>query len=148
MMLLTFTMDDWTCALDISVIDKTYRAAALTPLPETPEVVQGIVNIRGTVLPVISLRRRFSLPEKTLSPSDHFIVADTPSRTVVLVVNEIGGVIECDEQDITAADDILPALKHVEGVLRLKDGIVVIHDLEKLLSLDEDAALAKAMEAA
>lgn len=147
MTLLTFTLDTWKCALDIYAVDKTYRAATITPLPQAPEIVQGIVDIRGTILPVINLRRRFSLPERKLSPSAHFIVSRTSRRPIVLLVDGIGNVIECSDSDITAADDILPALEHVEGALRLKDGIVLIQDLGKLLSLDEDAALAGAMEA-
>lgn len=146
MMLLTFLLDDWRCALDISVIEKTYRAAALNPLPETPEIVLGIVDIGGSVFPAISLRRRFSLPEKSLSPGDHFILAHTPHRPVVLVVDAIDRVIECSEQEIVPASDILPALARLEGVLKLQDGLVLIQDLAKLLSLDEHTSLAKAME--
>jgi len=148
MMLLTFLVDDWKCAIDISVIEKTYRAAALTPLPEAPEIVLGIIDIAGDVLPAVNIRHRFSLPEKPLSPSDHFIVANTPYRRIVLVVDTIEGVIDCREQDIVPAADILPALAQLEGVVRLQDGLVLIQDLAKLLTFDEAMSLDAALEVA
>lgn len=147
MMLLTFLLDDWKCALDISWVDRAYRAVAVTPVPEAPAIVLGIVNVRGMVLPVVNLRGRFHLPEKQLTSSAHFIVAHTPRRSVVLVVDSIDSVMECDEQDIIAADAILPGMEHVEGVLRLKDGMILIHDLGSLLSLEEEAQLDHVIEA-
>lgn len=147
MRLLIFKLDDWKCALDISTVDRTYRAVAVTPLPEAPSIIKGVVNVHGSVLPVVNLRVRFQLPAKKLVPSAHFIVAHTLQRPVVLLVDSIEGVVECDEQDIALADAILPGIEHIKGALRLKDGIILIHDLGRLLSIEEEAALERAMEA-
>lgn len=146
MMLLVFTLGGWKCALDISIVERTYRAAAVTPLPEAPSIVLGVVNIAGNVLPVIDLRSRFGLPPTILIPDNHFIIARTPRRQVALVVDTLAGVMECDEEAIVNADTILPELEQLQGVLGLPDGMILIQDLGKLLSLDEEAALEKALE--
>lgn len=146
--LLIFTLDDWQCALHISTVERTYRAVAITPLPDAPDIVLGIVNVRGVVLPVVNLRKRFRLPDKDLAPSDHLVIAHTARRPVALVVDGVTGVIECADQDIAAADAIAPGMEYVEGVLRLKDGMILIHDLDKFLSLEEEVALDSAMASA
>lgn len=143
--LLTFMLDDWTCALPIAAVERTYRAVAVTPLPKAPDIVMGIVNVRGMVQPVIDLRRRFQLPPRRLSPNDHLIIGHTSRRSVALVVDSLADVVECTQQDIAAADDILPGMEFVSGIARLKDGMILIHDLDRCLSLEEETALDQAM---
>ena len=145
-LLLVFRLDDWKCALHIASVEKVHRAVAITPVPGLPEIALGIVNVHGRVLPVVNLRSRFHFPEKELTPSAHLIVAHTSRRTVVLVVDSVDGVMECNEQEITTANAILPGMGHVEGVLKLNDGMILIHDLGSFLSIEEDAALDRAME--
>ncbi len=145
MMLLIFRLDAWKCALDVTAVDRTYRAAAVTPLPEAPSCILGVVNVQGRVLPVVDLRARFQLPAKKLAPASQFVIADTSRRCVVLLVDGVDGVVECDENEFDAAETILPGLEHLKGILRLRDGVVLIQDLAQLLSLDEEAALDKAL---
>ncbi len=146
MMLLVFTLDNWRCALELSSVEKVYRAVAVTPLPDAPAIVLGVVNVKGAVLPVIDVRRCFDLPEKNLTPDKQMIVADSSGRLVVLVVDSVTDVVECSENDITSASAIVPGMEYVEGVARLKDGMILIHNLARFLSLEEKAALEQALE--
>lgn len=146
MMLLVFTLDDWRCALELSTVEKVYRAVAVTPLPDAPDIVLGVINVKGAVLPVVDVRRCFRLPEKNLTPDDRLIVARSSDRLVVLVVDSVIDVIECSEQDITSASAIVPGMEYVEGVARLKDGMILIHNLARFLSFEEKAALEQALE--
>lgn len=145
MMLLAFTLADWRCALELSTVERVYRAVAITPLPNAPDIVLGVVNIKGVVLPVIDIRRRFCLPEKNLTPDDKLIVAHAFDRPVVLVVDSITDVIDCSGEDITSASAIAPNIEHVEGVVRLQDGMILIYNLARFLSLEETAALEHAL---
>jgi purine-binding chemotaxis protein CheW len=147
MMLLAFTLDDWRCALELSTVERVYRAVAVTPLPDAPDIVLGVVNVRGVVLPVINIRRRFRLPEKNLTPDNRLIIAHSTGRLVALVVDDVTDVVECAEKDITSASAIVPGMEYVEGVARLKDGMILIHDLARFLSLEEKAVLEQALEA-
>ncbi len=145
MMLLVFTLDDWRCALELSTVERVYRAVAVTPLPDAPDIVLGVINVRGVVLPVIDIRRRFRLPEKNLTPDNRLIIAHSTGRLVALVVDDVTDVIECAEKDITSASAIVPGMEYVEGVARLKDGMILIHDLARFLSLEEKAVLEQAL---
>jgi purine-binding chemotaxis protein CheW len=147
MMLLAFTLDDWRCALELSTVERVYRAVAVTPLPDAPDIVLGVVNVRGVVLPVINIRRRFRLPEKNLTPDNRLIIAHSTGYLVALVVDDVTDVVECAEKDITSAGAIVPGMEYVEGVARLKDGMILIHDLARFLSLEEKAVLEQALEA-
>ena len=119
---------------------------AVTPLPGAPAKVMGIVNVHGVVHPVINLRQCFQLPPRALSPADHLIIGHTSRRNVALVVDSIAGVIECARQEIATADTILPGMEYVSGIVRLKDGMILIHDLDSFLSLEEENVLDQALE--
>lgn len=147
MMLLVFTLDDWLCALELSSVERVYRAVAVTPLPDAPDIVLGVINVKGVVLPVIDIRRRFRLPEKNLTPDDRLIIARATGRLVALVVDAVTGVIECAGEDITSASTIIPSIEYVEGVARLKGGMILIHDLARFLSLEEKTKLEQALGA-
>ena len=81
------------------------RAVAITPLPNAPAVIEGVVNVRGRVLPVLDVRARFRLPAKPLDPSDHFIVASAGPRGVILRVDRATHLALVDEASVQAAGD-------------------------------------------
>jgi purine-binding chemotaxis protein CheW len=145
MMLLVFKLDNWHCALPISIVEKAYRAVAVTPLPETPDIILGIINVHGSLLPVVNIRKRFHLPEKKLMPSDRMIIASTRRRQVALVVDSLVDVIECSDSEIISSDTILPGLDHVEGVIKTGSGMILVHDLDRFLSLEEEIQLDHAL---
>lgn len=144
--LLAFKLDEWRYALPLTTVERSYHAVAVTPLPGAPEKILGIVNVHGVVHPVIDLRHCFGLPARPLSPADHLVIGRTWRRSVALVVDSVEGVFDCAQTDIAAAETILPELEYVSGVLRLKDGMVLIHDLDRFLSLDEETLLDQALE--
>lgn len=143
---LGFSLEENQYALRLSVVDKTVRVVEVTPLPKGPEIVCGIVNVHGVILPVVNIRKRFGLPERAIHLSDQLIIAHTPSRPVALIVDAVSGVVERREQELIAAEKILPGLEYIEGVVKFKDGMILIHDLNKFLSLEEERALNEAMK--
>lgn len=143
--LVIFRLDDRRYALPLSVVERVIRAVEITPLPKAPEIVLGVINLRGRIIPVVNLRRRFRLPERDLRLSDHFIIALTSRRVIALVVDAVTAVMECPGEAVTPAGDVLPHLEYVAGVVALADGLVLIHDLDQFLSLDEEEALHRAL---
>ncbi|WP_246014585.1 chemotaxis protein CheW [Geomonas oryzae] len=143
--LLIFTLDDQRYALRLDHVKRVVRAAALTQLPKAPDVVMGILDLHGEIVPVINLRRRFKLPERPVASSDQFVIARTGRLTLALVVDGSEGVIEPPSADIVAADEIVAGDGFVAGVTRTADGLVLIHDLDALLFPHEEEQIAAAL---
>jgi purine-binding chemotaxis protein CheW len=145
--LVHFNLDDQKYALFLSAVIRIIRVVEITGLPKAPEIVAGIINLQGQVIPVFDIRMRFRLPAREVRLDDQMIIATTAKWTVALSVDSVDDVIEIPEERITAAEQILPELGYLEGVIKTEGGIVLIHDLEKFLSLPEEKALGEAMEA-
>jgi purine-binding chemotaxis protein CheW len=143
--LVVFLLDDRLYGLHLNAVEKVLPAVDVTPLPEAPEAVLGLINLKGKIIPVFDVRKRFRLQEREICLEDHFIIARTSRRTVAIPVDSAKGVMEVPEQEIADAKGITPGLAHVEGVVKLKDGMLLIHDVERFLSLEEERALAEAL---
>ena len=144
--LVVFRLDQQRYALPLAVVERVVRAVEVTPLPKAPAIVLGAIDVHGRVLPVLNVRQRFLLPDRQMCPADWFLLANTARHTVVLVVDESEGVVERPQADIVVSTQIVPGLDHFPGIVRLDDGLVLIHDLERFLSLDEARALDEAMD--
>lgn len=123
------------------------RAVTITPLPGASAVIEGVVNVRGRVLPVLDMRARFRLPAKLLEPSDHFIVATAGLRGVILRVDRATHLALVDEASILTPQSLGPNARYLAGVARLEDGMVLIHDVATFLSAAEAESLDEALDA-
>ncbi len=144
--LVVFTLSKQRYGLPLSTVERIVRIVDVTPLPHAPDGVLGVVNVQGRVIPVINMRRRFHLPEREIALTDQMVVAHTARRPVVLVVDAVIGVLEYYEQEVVGPQDVLPDLRYVQGVVKLDSELILIHNLDKFLSLEEETALDRAME--
>jgi purine-binding chemotaxis protein CheW len=135
-----FRLEEGRYALPLHAVERIVRAAQITPVPLAPAIVLGAIDVQGRILPVFDLRRRFGLPARALAPSDHFLIANTERRTVVLLIDAAHGVIGAPAT-VVESEQLAPDLAHIRGVFSLPDGLVLIQDLEQFLSPDESAAL-------
>jgi purine-binding chemotaxis protein CheW len=143
--LLVFALEGQRYGLALDSVETVFHAVELTPLPQAPEIVLGIVNVRGRVLPVVDIRKRFGMPARELLLEDRLIIAVTPARSIAILADRVDGVMEIDEQEIVKAARILEGPLHVEGVVKLADGLLLIHDLAGFLSLGEERAVSRAL---
>lgn len=141
-----FALDDHRYGLPLPTVERIVRIVEITPLPKAPDIVLGVVNVQGRVIPVVNLRRRFRLPERELALADQLIIARTRERPFALVADSAHGVVECDERDISAPGRLVPGLEYLEGVAKTPDGLVLIHDLSRFLALEEEQLLERAMK--
>lgn len=146
--LVVFMLDAQRYALHLSAVDRVIRMVHLTPLLAAPEIVLGVINVQGQVIPVINLRRRFRLLESAIILSDQLILAHSGRRPVALVVDAVTEVVECSGQGLVEAKSILSAAGYLAGVLKLPDGLILVHDLDTFLSLEEEDSLDRALETA
>lgn len=145
--LLTFSVDDCRLALEVGAVERVVRAVAVTPLPGAPAVIAGVVDMRGRVVPVVDTRAALGLAGRPIRASDQLVVVATRARTLALVVDAVGDVLEVEAGAVVSRDDVLDGLERVDGVLPTPSGLVLVHDAEDLLSAGDAADLGRAVEA-
>lgn len=139
---LLFTVDDQQFGLPVTHIDHVVRMVLITPIIAAPQAVAGIINYHGIVLPVFSMRLRFSFPDRPSIPEDLLIIAGSSKRKVALIADQVQGVMQLSEEMIHS-DEILPGITGVQGVIRTNEGMILITDLERFLLPEEELALKK-----
>jgi purine-binding chemotaxis protein CheW len=147
MRLLSFALGEHRYGIASTAVAEIIRAVAITPLPGAPAVVEGIIDVRGAIVPVFDLRARFSLPAKPLEPSDQFILARTASRVAALHVDQVVDLVDVDEHTTSDSRRQLRGNRHIAGVATLLDGLVLIHDVETFLSQADAETLDSALVA-
>lgn len=140
-----FRLDAQRYALPIADVERIVPIVEITPLSGAPEIISGVINVAGAVIPVIDMRRRLNIPAKDVEATDTLVVARAKRRVVALHVDQGPEVIECGDDAITPSEDIAPKLGAIKGVCRLKDGLILINDIGLFLSLDEEKALDDAL---
>ena len=133
--------------LPASDVRELLRAVAIVPLPRAPAVVEGVINLRGQVVPVLDIRSRFRLPPRPLAPADHLIIARAGERLVALRVDRATDLVRLRTADVEDAKGLVPGAEYVAWVAKVPDNLVLIHDLRTFLSRAEAAALDEALPA-
>ena len=144
--ILVFQLADQRFGLPAEDVAELLPAVAITPLPRAPDIVEGIINVRGLVVPVLDIRARFGLPARAPSYRDHYVVARARERTVAIRADRAIDLVPVAQDAISNAAEALPASPYVRGVARLKDGMVLLHDLHAFLSQAEEASMDLALE--
>jgi purine-binding chemotaxis protein CheW len=137
--LVGFRLDDADYAIAITKIREIILLKPITRLPQVPPSIEGLINLRGTVIPIVNLRKRFGLPSRPFDDETRTIVVNVHDRTIGCIVDEVTQVIR------VAADQVQPvpiamtavAKRYIAGLARLDDRLVIILDIDKLFGPDE-----------
>jgi purine-binding chemotaxis protein CheW len=140
-----FSLDEPRYALYLSAVERVVQAVEITPLPKAPKIIMGVINFHGEIIPVIDIRKRFHLTSREINLEDQFIIAQTSKRTVVLVVDSVEGVYDFEQDQVVDAEEVFPYVDYISGVAKIETDIVLINDLEKFLSIDEEKILDQAL---
>lgn len=144
-----FTLSNDTFAVDVKNIIHTMLISDITPLPKTPAFVKGITVFRGNILPVIDLRIKFSLKEKTKDDDGYIVVAkflsDEKLQEVGLIVDKVLEVSEFSEMEIGNYPELGSKynIEFINGFVKKNDEIIMVLNIEKILSSAEVEILKK-----
>jgi purine-binding chemotaxis protein CheW len=139
--ILMFQVQEQRFGLSVADVQELQRVVTIVPLPKAPAVVEGLIDLRGTLVPVFDIRCRFRLLAKEVGPLDHLVIAHAKGRLVALRVDRVLDLVEVDDREIEDPRDLVPGTDYVAGVARLEGGLVLIHDLATFLSAAEAAEL-------
>ncbi|MBI9067833.1 MAG: purine-binding chemotaxis protein CheW [Salinivirgaceae bacterium] len=140
-----FYLDSQMFAILLHRIETIVLMVEIDPLPKVPEYILGAINYHGDIIPVVNLRKLFALPDKQVELSDHLIIVKTPKQTIALWVDALGKIIERGLTDISKSTKFFYKTDSVSSVTKLDDKIVLIQDLDKLLSENEITLLQHAI---
>lgn len=118
---------------------------AITPLERGPVSVEGVVNVRGDVVPVIDLRERLGLERVALSADQQFLVVSASGRLLALRVDAVEELVAIDDAQLRPPD--LPGVARIAGLAAMPDGVVIVCDLLQFLDWEEAGLLDAALRA-
>lgn len=133
---LIFALDDQRYALHLDAVVRAVRVVEFTATPKNSELLLGLINVQGHIVPVFNGRKRWQLPEREIDLNDYLIIGRSKQQMVGLVVNDVQGIVECTANAISS-ERSLSSFEYIEGVAKLEDGIVLILDMDKFLSAQE-----------
>ena len=146
MQLVSFKLAEETYGIEITKIREIILVGEITHIPETPPHVKGLINLRSTVIPVIDLRIRFSLADAELTPESRIMVLHVGSRMIGIVVDSVNEVLRVTQQEISPAPPTVTSSgnEYMTGLVRLKEDLLILLDVDRLFGDEETQALAAA----
>lgn len=138
-----------TFGLPISLVREIVRVPEITAVPNAPEYIEGVINLRGRIIPVVDLRKRFG--EKVIEPNkkNRIVVVELESRAIGLIVNSASEVLRIPPSDIEAPHNVFQEgeMNFITGVGKLRGRLVILLDLNRILQRAELRSLEDISEA-
>jgi len=141
--LVVFKLDKEEYGVDIMQVQEISPYQKLTKVPNSPAFVDGIVNLRGDVIPVVSLKKKFNLIETEVTELTRLIVINNGNRRTGFVVDDASEVITISDKDIEEAPPMIVGAdrKYIQGVGKVDKRILIVLNLHKLLTEEEENQL-------
>lgn len=129
-----FELNNQNYAIPIHETSEIIKMAPVTVLPNTSFHIQGIINLRGSVIPVINLNRRLELPEKELDESSRIIVVNTDSgKRAGLIVERVSQIGNYDPGEVEQPDGSSGEVNFIKGIIKKDEAIWLLLDINKLI---------------
>ena len=142
--LVTFRLKDETYGINVMQVQEVLRVTEIAPVPGAPGYVLGIINLRGNVVTVIDTRTRFGLPSTELEDASRIVIIESEQQVVGILVDSVAEVVELRQSEIDAAPSIgnEESSRYIQGVASRDDDLLIVVDLNKLLSDEEWSEMA------
>lgn len=141
--LVTFSIGDEEFGVDILQVQEIIRTMEITKVPRAPDFVEGVINLRGKVIPIVDLRRRFGLENRAHDKHTRIIVIEINQMIVGFVVDSVSEVLRIPSGTVEPPPPVVSGMdsEYISGVGKLQDRLLILLDLNKLLSGEEKEAL-------
>ena len=141
--LVSFKVGDAEFGVDILKVQEINKMMELTSVPNTPSFVEGVVNLRGRIIPVINLRSRLGLEVKEYDSETRIIVVELNDKTLGFIVDEVKEVLRIPKSITEQPPDIVSGVdaSYITAIGKLEDRLLILLDLTKILSNDEENQL-------
>ncbi|HET6436005.1 MAG TPA: chemotaxis protein CheW [Xanthomonadaceae bacterium] len=147
---LTFTLGAEEYGVDILKVQEIRGYDAVTRLPEAPDYIKGVINLRGLIVPVVDMRVKFGLANADYGPTTVMIVLNVGQRVVGMVVDAVSDVLQLDAAQVSAVPDLAGSAidrKFLTGIGLVDERMLVLIDIERLMTSAEMGLVAEAVDA-
>lgn len=141
--LVTFNLGSEEYAVDILKVQEINRMKEITRVPNSPDYVEGVINLRGKVIPVVSLRKKFSLEERENDVQSRIMIMDIQGITMGLIVDAVSEVLRVPASIVEQAPPMTSNIstEFIRGIAKLEDRLIILLDMERLIGKPEETAL-------
>ncbi|HZJ85230.1 MAG TPA: chemotaxis protein CheW [Syntrophomonadaceae bacterium] len=128
----------------ITKVQEIISMATPTKMPQTPDFVEGIINLRGKIIPIIDLKKRFKMGESDLTGDTRSVIVEVEGQTIGIIVDEVSEVLRLQTENIEPPPAVIGGItaKYLTGVGKLDDRLLILLDMDRILNEDEIAELA------
>ncbi|MDF0604261.1 chemotaxis protein CheW [Neisseriaceae bacterium TC5R-5] len=139
--LLVFTLGSEEYGIDILKVQEIRGYDTVTRIANAPEFIKGVINLRGSIVPIVDLRMKFGLRELIYNEFTVVIILNITSRTMGIVVDGVSDVIQLSQEEMRAAPEFGAAVDtaYIEGLGTVGEQMIIVVDIERLMSSDEMA---------
>lgn len=142
--LVTFNLVGEEFALPILDVREIIRMVDVTPVPHSPAFVEGVINLRGQILPVIDLRKRFNLDSKTSDDDTRIVVVEIKQSLIGLIVDGVNEVLRIPAETVSPAPQIVSSgigAEYIQGIAHYHDKMIILVDLLRVFNHEEMVSL-------
>lgn len=142
--LVSFNIGTEEFGVDILKVQEINRMVEITKVPQAPNYVEGVINLRGKVIPIVDLRKRFSLELKEHDKNTRIVVVDIGGNIMGMIVDSVSEVLRLPASTIEPPPDIVTGVnsEYIKGVAKLEDRLLIFLDLSRVIDVGEIAAMA------
>jgi purine-binding chemotaxis protein CheW len=137
--LVTFTLSGEEYAVDILKVQEINRMKDITRVPNAPYYVEGVINLRGKVIPVVSLRKFFGLPNEEDRTKQKIMIMDIQGTTIGLIVDTVSEVLRISSSIVEPPPPMTYSVttEFISGIAKLEDRLIILIDMDKLIGKEE-----------
>jgi purine-binding chemotaxis protein CheW len=141
--LVIFELANEVYGVDISRVQEIIRMTTITRLPRAPEFVEGVINLRGKVIPVVDLKKRFGLAERERTKASRIVVVDVGDHTIGMVVDAVSEVLRVPTSAVEPPSPLVTTIEsdYIRGIAKVEGRLIILLDLDKVLSWEEKRKL-------
>jgi purine-binding chemotaxis protein CheW len=141
--LVVFELANEHYGVDIAAVEGIIKMQNITRMPQSPDFVEGVTNLRGSVLPVIDLRKRFGLERQEATKDTRIVTVDMEGTKVGMVVDAVSEVLRVPEEAIEPPPPMVTSVdtSFIQGIAKMADRLVILLDLGRVLTMQERSEL-------
>jgi len=134
--LVSFNLAEEEFGVDILLVQEINRMVEITSIPQTPSYCEGVINLRGRVIPIVDLRKKFGLPSHDWDKDTRIIVCDIDSQVVGMIVDAVSEVRRIPASTVEPPPDIVTSVnsRYIQGVAKLNERLLIFLDIKKLVA--------------